>query len=84
MEGLYRFELVYYLEVSLKERRYVFSSPRMRWADIEVPNLVVDVAIIFLIISYGLDYPIILFRMATYYPSFGLHPYSEESQGDNV
>jgi hypothetical protein len=47
MEGLYRFELVYYLEVSLKERRYVFSSPRMRWADIEVPNLVVDVAIIF-------------------------------------
>ena len=56
----------------------------MRWADIEVPNLVVDVAIIFLIISYGLDYPIILFRMATYYPSFVLHPYSEESQGDNV
>ncbi|MEA2715230.1 MAG: hypothetical protein QOG91_258 [Candidatus Parcubacteria bacterium] len=29
MISLYRIELVYYLEVSLKERRYVFSTPRM-------------------------------------------------------
>ncbi len=28
--GLHRFELVYYSKVSLRERSYVFSSPRMR------------------------------------------------------
>ena len=29
-EGLHRFELVYYSDVSVRERRFVFSSPRMR------------------------------------------------------
>src|SRR3989338_5750453 len=40
--GLHRFELDYYPHVSMKERRYVFSTPRIGRADIEVPNTAVD------------------------------------------
>ena len=40
--SLHRFELVYYSDVSTRERSYVFSSPRIRRADIEVPNSAVD------------------------------------------
>ena len=39
--GLHRFELVFYSNVSIGERSYVFSTSRMRRADIEVPNLAV-------------------------------------------
>jgi len=41
--GLHRFGLVCYLWVSPEESRCVCSGPRMRRADIEVPNLPVDV-----------------------------------------
>jgi len=59
--GFPHFGLVYYLYISIKERSYVFSSPRMRWADIEVPNSAVDMDSRALLACYprGSFYPMI-------------------------
>ena len=42
--GLHRFELVYYLKITLKERSFgALSTPALGRADIEVPNTTVAV-----------------------------------------
>ena len=41
--GIHRIELVSYSNISNRESSYVCSSSRMRRADIEVPNRIVDV-----------------------------------------